>query len=95
MICKFCQVLERNKQMYNQYMLGDSFTKIAENYGISKTRASHIVHRQKREQHIDLNPWNKQIRDEHIAIFGTWAQKVCLLLPHLEAIKAIAKEKNK
>ena len=92
--CPTCKGLERNKQMFTQYILGDSFTKIAQDHGISKARASQIVHRQKREQHIDLNPWNKQIRDEHIAMFGTWAQKVCLLLPHLKAIKAIAEEKN-
>jgi hypothetical protein len=30
----------------------------------------------------------------HIAMFGTGAQKVSLLLPHLKAIKAIAEEKN-
>jgi hypothetical protein len=92
--CPTCKFLERNKQMFAQYMLGDSFTKIAKDYGMSKVRASQIVHSQKRKQHIDLNPWNKQSRDEHIAMFGTWAQKVCLLLPHLKAIKAIAEEKN-
>ena len=91
--CPTCKG-ERNKRMFTQYMLGDSFTKIAEDHGISRARASVIVHAQKRRQHIECNPWNKQRRDEHIAMFGTWAQKVCLLLPHLKAIKAIAEEKS-
>ena len=93
-ICPTCKNLERNKLIFNQYMLGDSFVKIAKDHGISKTRASQIVHIQKRRQPIECNPWNKQVRDEHIAMFGTWAQKVCLLVPHLEAIKAIAEEKK-
>jgi hypothetical protein len=33
-------------------------------------------------------------RDQSIAMFGTWADKVCLLVPHLQAIRAIAEEKN-
>ena len=93
--CPTCKGLERNKHMFTQYMLGDSFTKIAQDHGISKTRASYIVHAyKKRMQQFDLTPWNKQSRDEHIATFGTWAQKVSLLMPHLEAIKAIAEKKN-
>jgi len=95
MACKFCDILDRNKQMFTQYMLGDSFTKIAQDHGISKPRASYIVHAyKKRMQQFDSTPWDKQGRDEHIAMFGTWAQKVCLLLPHLQAIRAIAEEKN-
>ena len=93
--CPLCQSLCRNQQIYNQYLLGDSFVKIGKEHGISRTRASQIVHAQKRKRHIDLNPWNKQMRDEHIALFGDWWQKVYLLLPHIEAIKAIAEEKNK
>ena len=85
---------ERNKKMFNQYILGDSFAKIAKDIGISRARASAIVHKEQRRQHVDLNPWSKQRRDEQIAVFGTWAQKVSLLMPHLEAIKAIAGEKN-
>ena len=85
---------ERNKKMFNQYILGDSFAKIAKDHGISRARASAIVHKEQRRQHVDLNPWNKQRRDEQIAVFGTWAQKVSLLMPHLEAIKAIAGERN-
>jgi hypothetical protein len=80
---------ERNKKMFNQYILGDSFAKIAKDHGISRARASAIVHKEQRRQHVDLNPWSKQRRDEQIAVFGTWAQKVSLLMPHLEAIKAI------
>jgi hypothetical protein len=79
---------ERNKKMFNQYILGDSFAKIAKDHGISRARASAIVHKEQRRQHVDLNPWSKQRRDEQIAVFGTWAQKVSLLMPHLEAIKA-------
>jgi hypothetical protein len=80
--------------MFNQYILGDSFAKIAKDHGISRARASAIVHKEQRRQHVDLNPWSKQRRDEQIAVFGTWAQKVSLLMPHLEAIKAIAGERN-
>jgi hypothetical protein len=87
-------LLERNERMFTQYMLGDSFTKIAEEHGVSRERARQIVHNQKRFQHPGLHPWNKQGKDEHVALFGTWSQKVCLLLPHLKAIKAIAEEKN-
>ena len=82
------------KKMFNQYILGDSFAKIAKDHGISRARASAIVHKEQRRQHVDLNPWSKQRRDEQIAVFGTWAQKVSLLMPHLEAIKAIAGERN-
>ena len=85
---------ERNKKMFNQYILGDSFAKIAKDHGISRARASAIVHKEQRRQHVGLNPWSKQRRDEQIAVFGTWAQKVSLLMPHLEAIKAIAGERN-
>jgi hypothetical protein len=80
--------------MFNQYILGDSFAKIAKDHGISRARASAIVHKEQRRQHVDLNPWSKQRRDEQIAVFGKWAQKVSLLMPHLEAIKAIAGERN-
>lgn len=92
--CPTCKSLERNKKMFNQYILGGSFVKIAKDHEISRARASAIVHKEQRRQHVDLNPWNKQRRDEQIAVFGTWAQKVSLLLPHLKAIKAIAEEKN-
>jgi hypothetical protein len=59
--------------MFNQYILGDSFAKIAKDHGISRARASAIVHKEQRRQHVDLNPWSKQRRDEQIAVFGTWA----------------------
>ena len=93
-LCTACQCIERNKRIFTQYMLGDSFTKIAKDHGISKSRVSVLVHIQKRKQSIEVNPWNKQRRDEHVAEFGTWAEKVCLLIPHVRAISAIAEEKN-
>ena len=80
---------KRNERMFTRYTLGDSFAKMAEEYGISRERTRQIVRREERR-----DTRNKQYRDEHIAMFGTWAQKVCLLLPHLKAIKAIAEEKN-
>ena len=80
---------KRNERMFARYTLGDSLTKIAEEYGISRERTRQIV---RREQRKDL--CSKQYRDERISKFGTWSQTVCLLLPHLQAIKAIAEEKD-
>ena len=80
---------ERNERMFIRYTLGDSLTKIAEEYGISRERTRQIV---RKEQRKDL--CNKQDRDEQISRFGTWSQTICLLLPHLQAIKAIAEEKR-
>jgi hypothetical protein len=33
-------------------------------------------------------------KDQSTALWGTWIQTVLLLMPHIEAIKAIAEEKN-
>jgi hypothetical protein len=92
-VCKFCNILKRNEDIFNQYLLGDSYGKIAEQYGISPARVSNIVHTSRRRRDLfDLSPWSTVGRDEHISMYGTWAQKVSLLIPHIPAIRAIAEE---
>lgn len=92
-VCKFCNILKRNEDIFNQYLLGDSHRKIAEQHGISPARVGNIVHTLRRKRGLfDLNPWSIVGRDEHISMYGTWAQKVSLLIPHIPAIRAIAEE---
>ena len=93
---------ERDNLIIEERNKGASFREISKKFNISANRVSQIINTA--ESKVNLTPflirnnktelYRKQQRDEYIAVFGTWAQKVCLLMPHLRAIKAIAEEKN-
>ena len=93
---------ERDNLIIEERNKGATFREIGKKFNISAFRASQIF--KTAESKVNLTPflirnnktelYRKQQRDESIALFGTWAQKVCLLLPHLKAIKAIAEEKK-
>ena len=83
----------RDADIYIRRLAGESVVEIARHYGISSARVSQILNRAHdhatRRQRIIVG------MDQNTALFGEWWQKVYLLLPHIEAIKAIAEEKNK
>jgi len=94
---------ERDNLIIEERNKGATFREIGKKFNISAHRANQIF--STAESKSNLTPfflrnnktelYRKQQRDESIARFGTWTQKVCLLMPHLQAIKAIAEEKNK
>jgi hypothetical protein len=93
---------ERDNLIIEERNKGATFREIGKKFNISANRVSQIINTA--ESKVNLTPflrnnktelYRKQQRDESIARFGTWTQKVCLLMPHLQAIKAIAEEKNK
>jgi transcriptional regulator NrdR family protein len=87
------EMMNRNIEIYEAYKAGKSNVKLAREYGISQARVSQII-RDKVDQ-LETRPARRLVsRDQSIAMFGTWADKVCLLVPHLQAIRAIAEEKN-
>ena len=82
---------------------GKTFKEIAKELNLSAGRVSQIfnyahlknnliLEAKQRFEKIKLD--KKEMLDRSIASFGTWADKVCLLLPHLNVIKAIAEEKK-
>jgi DNA-directed RNA polymerase sigma subunit (sigma70/sigma32) len=93
---------ERDNLIIEERNKGASFRELGKKFNISANRVNQIINTA--ESKVNLTPflirnnktelYRKQQRDESIAVFGTWAQKVCLLMPHLQAIKAIAEEKN-
>jgi hypothetical protein len=86
-------MMNRNIEIYEAYKAGKSNVKLAREYGISQARVSQII-RDKVDQ-LETRPARRLVsRDQSIAMFGTWADKVCLLVPHLQAIRAIAEEKK-
>jgi len=71
---------------------GFSNVEIARKFKLSASKVSYVINREKKR---DVRQAKRIVwRDESVAMFGTWSQTVCLLLPHLQAIKAIAEEKR-
>ena len=82
---------------------GKTFKEIAKEVNLSASRVSQIFNYAHLKNNLTLEAkqrlektklYKKEIRDQNIASFGTWVDKVCLLLPHLNVIKAIAEEKK-
>jgi hypothetical protein len=71
--------MNRNIEIYEAYKAGKSNVKLAREYGISQARVSQII-RDKVDQ-LETRPARRLVsRDQSIAMFGTWADKVCLLV---------------
>ena len=86
------QLEQRDLEIYGRWLSGESTVKIAKHYSISPPRVSQICHR---VRDYAEEPTKRLIhKDQSTALWGTWIQTVLLLMPHIEAIKAIAEEKN-
>jgi hypothetical protein len=85
--------MNRNIEIYEAYKAGKSKAKLAREYDISPARVSQVI--RDMVYKLEERPVRRLVyRDQSIAMFGTWADKVCLLVPHLQAIRAIAEEKK-
>jgi orotate phosphoribosyltransferase-like protein len=85
-------LLNRDASIFEEHLNGVSNVEIALTFNLSPQRVCQIIGREK--DRIGQPAKNIVLKDKSVSLFGTWAQKVSLLMPHLEAIKAIAGEKN-
>jgi predicted DNA-binding protein YlxM (UPF0122 family) len=102
---KYSENPQRDNLIIEKRNEGRSFKEIAKEVNLSPSRVSQIVNTAHLKNNLELcedamlrleksKLYKKEMRDKNIAFYGTWADKVCLLLPHLDALKAIAEEKN-
>lgn len=85
---------ERDTKIYQDRVSGMTLNSLSSKYKVSRSRAAQIVNRFDRYIN-NLNKTKlsrKETRDMYVANFGTWAEKVSLLLPNIEAIKELTKE---
>ena len=88
---------ERDALIFEESQKGLSNVKIARKYKLSAPRVNQIVYREKKAIELRNNKtslYKLEERDKFISVFGTWVQKVSLLMPHLAALKALAEEKK-
>jgi orotate phosphoribosyltransferase-like protein len=85
-------LLNRDSSIFEEHLNGVSNVEIARKFNLSAPRVCQIIDREK--DRLDRPAKDIVLKDKSVSLFGTWAQKVSLLMPHLEAIKAIAEEKN-
>ena len=82
---------ERDAEIVREMLSGVSAGMISKKYGISATRVSQIVAKGMRIKTHRFNLNERRKADTHRL---TWVQVVRLLMPNIEAIRAIAKEEN-
>jgi orotate phosphoribosyltransferase-like protein len=85
-------LLNRDSSIFEEHLNGVSNVEIARKFNLSAQRVCQIIGREK--DRLDRPAKDIVLKDKSVSLFGTWAQKVSLLMPHLQAIKAIAEEKN-
>ena len=85
-------LLNRDSSIFEEHLNGVSNVEIARKFNLSAPRVCQIIDREK--DRLDRPAKSIVLKDKSVSLFGTWAQKVSLLMPHLQAIKAIAEEKN-
>jgi orotate phosphoribosyltransferase-like protein len=85
-------LMSRDSSIFEEHLNGVSNVEIARKFNLSAQRVCQIIGREK--DRIGRPAKDIVLKDKSVSLFGTWAQKVSLLMPHLEAIKAIAGEKN-
>lgn len=85
--------MNRNIEIYEAHKAGAEKSELAKKHCISEERVSQII-RDKVYQ-FETRPAKRLVHhDQSVALFGTWVDKVYMLLPHIEAIRAIAEEKK-
>ena len=93
------EVNNRNKYIIKGWKEGKTTTELAKQFGISRTRIHQIINKFKRKEEVKLilEKTSLQVLEERDKLYAncpSWAHKVSLLMPHIEAIRAIAEEKN-
>ena len=93
------EVNNRNEYIIKGWKEGRTTTELAERFGISRTRIHQIINKFKKKEELKLRLEKTplQVLEEHDKLYAncqSWAHKVSLLMPHIEAIRAIAEEKN-
>ena len=84
-------LLNRDASIFEEHLNGVSNVEIAITFNLSAQRVCQIITREK--DRIGKPAKDIVLKDKSVSLFGTWAQKVSLLMPHLNAIKSIAEEK--
>ena len=82
----------RNRSIYDGFMDGVSKAELARRFGLSHIRIHQIILDQQRC--IAFHQEQSELIDKNIARYGTWEQKVSTLMPHIEAIRAIAESEQ-
>ena len=82
--------VNRNVEIFNRFLSGESGNKLAKEFGISHARVYQLINDQRRFRNFQLE--KAESFDKEIARYGTWAQKIATLMPHIEAIRAIAED---
>lgn len=82
---------ERDAEILRESMAGVAKREIARRHGLSATRVSQIIYKgiAVKKHRLQLNERRKASTD-----FLTWTSMVRLLIHNIEAIRAIAEEKN-
>ena len=84
-------LLNRDASIFEEHLNGVSNVEIALTFNLSAQRVCQIITREK--DRIGKPAKDIVLKDKSVSLYGTWAQKVSLLMPHLNAIKSIAEEK--
>ena len=82
----------RNVEIFNRFLAGEPRAKLAQDFGISHARLYQLINDQKQFRTFQLE--KSELIDKNIAQYGTWEQKVSTLMPHIEAIRAIAEKRH-
>jgi len=80
-----------NENVFLAYLAGKSFDEIAEDFGRKPGTISKIVLQEKRLR--QFHDHQIESKDKKVAK-GTWSEIVNNLMPHIEAIKAIAEDRT-
>ena len=80
-----------NENIYAAYLSGESFNEIAENFGRKPGTISKIVWYEKRLRQFHDHMIESEDKK---AAKGRWFEIVNALMPHIEAIKAIAEDRH-
>jgi len=80
-----------NENVFLAYLSGKSFDEIGEDFGRKPGTISKIVLQEKRLR--QFHDHQIESKDKKVAR-GTWSEIVNALMPHIEAIKAIAEDRT-
>ena len=85
-------LLNRDASIFEEHLNGVGNVEIARKFNLSAQRVCQIITREK--DRIGKPAKDIVLKDKSVSLYGTWAQKVSLLMPHLNSIKSITEEKK-
>lgn len=96
------EINKKNKQIIREWKKGRTSNDIAKEYGISRTQVIKTINKYQKKELLKAEKAKPSLTrtqllenyDKFCADSESWARKISLLMSHIEAIRAIAEEKN-